>query len=55
MSLKAWTNHVDGSIALLNLRGTGLLDSEFGSAIFTQARTQIVCHAFFTSINQSIE
>lgn len=55
MSVKAWTNHVDGSLALLNLRGADLLDSEFGFAIFSQVRIPVVSHALFTSINQSIE
>jgi hypothetical protein len=41
-SIKSWTNHVDGTVVLLNLRGADLLKSEFGYAIFTQARTQIV-------------
>ncbi|ERF73253.1 hypothetical protein EPUS_03085 [Endocarpon pusillum Z07020] len=42
MSMKAWTNHINGSIALLNLRGVDMLDSEFGSAVFIQARSQIL-------------
>lgn len=41
--MKSWTNHIDGIIALLNLRGEDLLRSEFGVEIFTQARSQIVC------------
>ncbi|KAF7505700.1 hypothetical protein GJ744_000549 [Endocarpon pusillum] len=46
MSMKAWTNHIDGSIALLNLRGVDMLDSEFGAAVFTQARSQILMSCY---------
>jgi hypothetical protein len=41
-AIKSWTNHVDGTIVLLNLRGVDLLKSEAGYDIFTQARSQIV-------------
>ena len=41
-SLRSWANHIDGSVALINLRGADLLKSEYGYAIFTQARSHIV-------------
>lgn len=47
-SLKSWANHINGSIALLNLRGVELLESEYGFHIFTQARSQIVSLAITT-------
>ncbi len=53
MSMKAWTNHIDGSIALLNLRGTDLLKSEFGLAIFTQIRAQIVSYSILASLYEA--
>ncbi|KAF2806210.1 uncharacterized protein BDZ99DRAFT_573794 [Mytilinidion resinicola] len=51
-SIESALTHVKGATALLDLRGENQLDSEFGRALFTQARTQIItgCYQTKTSV-----
>lgn len=41
--MKAWCNHVEGAIVLLQLRGEEQLQTEIGRRLFVQLRIQIVC------------
>ncbi|RFU25708.1 hypothetical protein B7463_g10636, partial [Scytalidium lignicola] len=47
-SMKSWLNHIKGATALLDLRGEEQLNSEFGRALFIQARTQIISGCYQT-------
>jgi hypothetical protein len=40
--IEGWLNHVQGSMKLLELRGTGQLESRRGLELFTLIRMQIV-------------
>lgn len=42
-SLRSWTSHITGSMAMLRLRGIEQLNTDIGRRIFAQIRSQIVC------------